>query len=92
MVFNTVIDKKKLNTLGAAVASLFATLIPVVLALQPDVTMGGSSSAALGCNATADQELAEVRYLVAVLDAHMSRNVSNGCLQNRTLASLFSQV
>ena len=87
-MFRTVVDKKTLNKLGAGVASLFATLIPVVLALQPDMTTPTESE---GCgSATQDQELSEVRLLVAVLESHMP-NVSSSCLQNRTLASLFLQ-
>lgn len=35
-VFSTVVDKKTLNKMGLAVVSTFATLIPIVLALQPE--------------------------------------------------------
>jgi hypothetical protein len=36
-VFSTVVDKKTLNKTGLAVMSTFATLVPIVLALQPEL-------------------------------------------------------
>ena len=85
-VFENVVDKRTMNKLGAGVSSVFATLIPLVLALQPDVSIKGNED----CQLSPSEELSEVRRVVSVLQSHMP-NVSSSCLQNRTLASLFEQ-
>jgi hypothetical protein len=44
VVLGVVLDRKTLNKAAVGVASVFATLVPVVLALQPDVMLRGLST------------------------------------------------
>lgn len=78
------VDKKTLNKLGFAVVSTFATIIPVVLALQPESADSGIYNDGQLTGAAACLEVKDLSF--ALSDAGFA---SDACLNlNLTLAEL----
>ena len=86
-VFSVVVDKKTLNKLALAVLSTFATLVPIILALQPspDGLVDGIGSKLVEgepqCILTS-QQLAGLQTMVAAI---VGQNASMECHWNITI-------
>ena len=82
------VDKKTLNKLGLAVVSAFATIIPVVLALQPDDADSDNGDDGLTVAAASCLEVKDLSFALsqALLAGGLA---SDACVNlNLTLAEL----
>jgi hypothetical protein len=89
-VFTVVVDKKTLNKLALAVLSTFATLVPIILALQPEpreLMDGANKQAAVGsgCVLTPQQLAGLQSMVVAVVGPNAT---SMGCSWNMTVSDI----
>lgn len=75
VILGVVVDKRTLNKLGLAVVSGFATVIPIVLALQPDQPELAGHFSKVQC-ALSEAETARVRAAMVGFNASCDFNMS----------------